>query len=481
MRTDQPSDLLRPTDFGSASDLIKSLIATRSNRSERLEQNDVREATEAVGRYVENSPSPALRLEATALLGKVSESFNSKNLMTEVTAVIRRGLATPLPTIGSWGNADDRKYLAKAVAISNARWVPHFAAEALAQSDINEKVSRDIWAELAISRADDLATALAAISSAAAKWLSNREDTTELAYRKLRRICEALAQSMLTADVPTGREFGNAFASLVRVAGGGRGSDTLRLREEAAASVLDLIIEILRLRFDVLFDSDIYRAVGTVRGWWQPARPPEEIERRSDRIALLAMRGLQILARQGVQDKELRRALTKSLDSARVNLVGQAIADEDISLDPQSSTFLATGKEISAARSNEAVQQLNENATDELLGRLLLTTINRDVGPDTMASVADAIDLFEPAHAAVIRKASGRLELIGQWVDALAAKRRLATYSTRGELVQYDPAMHDSNERLQRLSEVRVSIPGVVRVAEGRPPAIITKAIVEKR
>lgn len=40
-----------------------------------------------------------------------------------------------------------------------------------------------------------------------------------------------------------------------------------------------------------------------------PARPPEEVERRSDRIASLAMQGLHILTRHGVQDKELRLVL----------------------------------------------------------------------------------------------------------------------------------------------------------------------------
>jgi hypothetical protein len=115
-----------------------------------------------------------------------------------------------------------------------------------------------------------------------------------------------------------------------------------------------------------------------------------------------------------------------------------------------------------------------------LLGRLLLAVTNQDVSPDAVLSVADAIDVFEPTQASVIRKAGARLELIRQWVDALASRRRLATYGSRGELVQFDPAVHDTAETLQRLSEVRIALPGVVRAAEGRPPTIIIKAIVEK-
>lgn len=469
-----------PEDFAAASGLVRSLIATRSNRNERLEQADVREAAETIGGYVAHAVSSSLRLEATSLLGKASETFNSKAVTTMVVALLVRGLANPLPPVGDWGNADDRKYLAKAVVVSQAAWVPHYAAEALAHTEISEKVSRDIWAELAITRAIDLSTAIRTIARAVADWLSVREDPSELAYRKLRRICEALAQTLLTADVPSGREFGEAFAALVRIAGGGKGAEALKVREEAAISVLDLLIQILRLRFDVLFDSDIYRAVGTVRGWWRPARPPDEVEQRCDRIATLAMNGLHILARQGVQDKELRVALTRSLDAVRVNSVGQVIAAADLSLDPKTSKFLATGHEISEVRSNETLQEINEQATDELLGRLLLTMTNQDVSADALTSAAEAIDLFEPAHASVVRRASGRLQLVQQWVEALASKRRLATYASRGELVQYDPAVHDAGETLQRLSEVRISIPGVVRTAEGRPSTIVIKAVVEK-
>jgi hypothetical protein len=240
-----PQDQSVSNDFADASDLIRSLIATRSNRSERLEQSDVRDATETIGRYVENAMSPSLRLEATSLLGKASEAFNSKAFNAALAALVGRGLAHPLPPIGNWGNADDRKYLAKAVLLSKAAWIPQYAAEALAQAEINEKVSRDIWAELAIIRADNLATALRTIARAVADWLSSRENSAELAYRKLRRICEALAQTVLTADLPSGREFGDAVAALVRVAGGGKGAETLRAREEAGVSVLDLLTQIL--------------------------------------------------------------------------------------------------------------------------------------------------------------------------------------------------------------------------------------------
>ena len=294
------------------------------------------------------------------------------------------------------------------------------------------------------------------------------------------RICEALAQTLLTADVPAGDDFGKAFVSLVNVAGTAHGAEARRLREEAALSVLDLVIQILRVRFEVLFESDIYRAVGLVRGWWRPARPPEPVERRSDRIARLAVDGLHVLARQGVRDIVLHRALTGALGPERINAAGARIAAGDLSLSPEVSRWLATGQESTAAQASGTAQAINEGATDEALGTLLLAAAHHDANPDAIVMAADAMELFEPEQAALMRSVAGRLALIRQWIDALGAKRRLHTYLARGEVVRFDPAVHDTAEALQRSSEVRVAVPGVVRSAAGGSQAIIIKAVVEE-
>jgi hypothetical protein len=465
------------TDTESAFDLLRSMIEARTFRKERLEDPDVSKALAEVGNVAAVGAEAASRLKAVSLLGKAGEV--SKPIAAAVQPYLEHALEAELPPVGNWGNAVDRYYLAKAVETSAANWIPKYAAQALAQAEISERLSRDKWAELAINRAHTLTAALSTIASAFRGSSAGREGTIDFAYRKLVRICEALTQTLLTADVPTGEGFGRAFAMLIQVAGGGKGAETLRVREEAAHGVLDLVMQLLRLRFETLFDSDLYRAVGTVRGWWRPARPPDEVERRADRIVRFAMQGLHILARQGVRDVELRRTLVTALDAARVNSAGHIIATSDISLDPTASKWLATGQVLTAARSNEAVQALNEDAIDELLGRLMVTVVNHDVSAETLDFIADAIELFEPAHAITVRRARDRLALIRQWVDALAAKRRLTMYGTRGDIVQYDPALHETAKSLQRLSEVRIAVPGILRTPEARPSTIVIKATVE--
>ena len=470
--------MVTPHDLTSAQALIRMLIDTRTFKKERLEDDFVREALSVVGRAAASADDPENRLSAIALLGKASEV--SKPIAAAAKPYLQAALSVPAPDMRGWGAAEERFYLSKAIATVQAEWVPRYAARALAQAEINEKLSRDQWAELAINRATTLADALHEIGASLTGWLSGRDGRTEAAYRKLVRICEALSQTLLTADVPAGGNFGKAFVSLINVARTAQGAEAQRLREEAALSVLDLVVQILRVRFEVLFESDIYRAVGLVRGWWRPVRPPALVERRSDRIAQLAVDGLHILARQGVRDISLRRALTGALGAERINAVGARIAAGDPSLSPEVSRWLATGQETTAAKASETAQALNEGEADEALGRLLLAAANHEVNPDTIIMAADAIELFEPEHAALMRTVAGRLGLIRQWIDALAAKRRLHPYLARGEIVRYDPAVHDAATVLQRSNEVRVSTPGIVRSAVGSSQTVVIKAVVEE-
>ena len=295
------------------------------------------------------------------------------------------------------------------------------------------------------------------------------------------RISDALSQSLPTADIATGQGFGQAFSRLVLLAGGGKGPEVLKVRKGAALKLLELVILILRMRFDVIFDSDLYRAVGTVRGWWRPARPPEKIEEMAERIVELAFRGLHVLARQGIADKELRQALVYAFSHSSANIAGQKVTELDPSLDPDLAHWLNTGQIRTETQSSDAVRELSEQSGDELLSRLLLAIENEEAQSQPLKAVADTLEVYEPAQASLLRSASQRAEVIAQWVKALASKRGLSTFGFAGEIVQYDPAIHEasgpnptpkfgSSEQPRGLSEK----------VEGRPPVLVLKATVER-
>ena len=67
----------------------------------------------------------------------------------------------------------------------------------------------------------------------------------------------------------------------------------------------------------------------------------------------------------------------------------------------------------------------------------------------------------------------------GSSAQVLASKRRIAVIAVRGEVVPFDPAMHEAQATIQRNSSVRIVVPAVIKQNEGRASTIITKAIVE--
>ncbi|MDV3253549.1 hypothetical protein DevBK_19595 [Devosia sp. BK] len=456
-------------------DVLRSLIASRSNSSERLQQDDVALAIAAVGEVAKTSDSSNERLEATALLGKVNEAFNSNAVTAAVKSTVERALVTPLPATGKWGNAEDRFYLAKAVALSTEEWISAYAAHALAHAEIAEKNSRDLWASMAISRSKDLAASLHAVASEFEVWASEGR-SPETVYRKLSQIYEALGKNLILVDAPAGSGFGRALGALIRVAGGGKGAEAMRLKEQTAISLLNLITQLLRLRLDARNDSDVYRAVGSIRNWWRPTRPPEPVERLVDGIVAMAVEVLQLLARGGVRDIELRMAVARALESARVNAIAARIAASDPTLAPDIAHWLATGKEPAAGQKSTSIDSLNEFAENEIIARVMLAMISQDAGATDLDLVASSLELFDADQAALVRRAVGRTAVLRQWVDALADRRGLRVVGTPGELVSFDPTLHEASEPVQRNANVRIVEPGIRRTDHGGSTTIISKA-----
>jgi hypothetical protein len=466
-------------DFGAASAALASLIETRQFRKEKLEEASTSAAIDIVATIASIPERGRDRLAAISLLSKAGEI--SKPIAAVVHPLIARSLQMELPTIGEWGNADDRYYLAKGVSLSNASWVAKYAAEELARAELAEKSSREIWATLAITRSRSLAEAIQAISDALSAQLNALADPTDTAYRKLIRIAQAVSYSFLAADVPAGSRLGRAFANLVVLAGGSKTADSPKLRIDAAKAVLDLMIQTLRFHFDALFDSDLYRAAGSVRRWWRPSKPPTQIEDLCDRLARLAFSGLHILARQGIADQELRQALADSFGRETVNQAGQEISASDPSLKQELSRWLATGEQPVESASNEGARELTDRTEDELLARLVLSVENQDAHSQALKQIAQTLEVFEPAQASTLSSLATRFELTAQWANALASKRRLVTFGRSDEVVPYDPLVHESGQPLQLSSAVRIVVPGIKRQTNEHSFTIVLKAIVQKQ
>jgi hypothetical protein len=466
-----------PDGFTSAASLLQSLMATRKLLKDLLEDCAVASAFDLVGKAAQTGENEE-RLRAVSILGKAAEI--SKPIATFVLPLLEAGLRLPLPSTASWGTADDRYYLAKGISVCREPWVTSYAAVELARADVAERTSRAVWADIAINRAQSLASALEAVARALSEDRRASDYTVDTASRKLNRIADALRKLLPIADVPTGEGFGTAFSGLVAEAGGHTGPENRPLRQETALNILDLMVQTLRLRFAATLDSDVYHAAGTVLGWWKPARPPEAVNSWAERIARIAMDSLHTLSRQGVSQRNLRQALVSAFGADLVNRIGAEIISRDPSLDPAIASWLSQGRALAETRSNTAVREVNDQEFDVLVARLLLAIDNQEGGPQSLQLMADDIELLEPGHSATIRAGIMRARLVAQWARAIGTRRRLVLSGERGELVQYDPAVHETEDDLQLSARARIKVPGVVKQQESRPAKVILKGLVEK-
>jgi hypothetical protein len=204
------------------------------------------------------------------------------------------------------------------------------------------------------------------------------------------------------------------------------------------------------------------------------------VDTLANRIAQLAMDALHTLARQGVLQRNLRNSLVGAFGAEAINTIGSRIVESDPSLEPGTAAWLGSGRALPEVRANAAVREINEQALDEIVAALLLAINHEEAAPQVLELAAGAVELLEPGHAVAIRTAASRARLISQSAEAIAAKRRLSLSGEGGDLVSYDPALHDANDDLQIAARARIKVPGVVKQLEGRPATVVVKAQVEK-
>jgi len=454
---------------------FKAMIETRTFKKEQLQEPRVVEGFRRLSWAAAHGPTQ-VRLESLSVLGKAAEV--SVPIATAVKPIIARALVQSPPHTGAWGNADDRYYFAKAVSNARNDWTGRYAARELALAGTSEVRSKEVWADLALANCSSIAEAITEIAKGlnSAEGLAAEDPVTP--FRRLARACDALIVPLRVSELPAGPGLGAALRSLFNLSAGSATTEFVKIREATALAAMDLVITILRLRVETLFERDMYRAVSAPLNWWKPATPPPAVEERASRATNLGVDALLVVARQGHQDVELRRAIAAALGSKRIDEIASKKANADHSLLPEVSHWLATGRELPTATKNEALSELLEQEMDQLIARLAIERRRHESSPLDIRQIADEIEAFEPVQASMIKNVSTHLEVLGQSIDALLRKRGISVSPDRDEAVKYDPRSHEASGPMATSTEARVVVPGAIKISPGRPPMILVKAIV---
>ena len=463
-------------DFPSAARHLRERIATRKLVKAELSEEPVRTAFDTVG-ITASDGSKVQRLEAVSLLGKAFEI--SKPVSEIVQPLLVAALTKPLPPVGIWGSAEDRYYLAVGLSRCDEGWVAEYAATELATGDIAERSSRRVWSEISVERTANLSDLLKLIASALSNEKRMQQYPTDTASRKLIRILDALRDPLSLADVPVGDGFGKALSDLVYGSASRHGPTSQKLRCETAEEILGFMVQVLRLKSSIVLDAKIYRAAKTAIDWWKPGDPPESVTAPVRRLIAMAIDQVHMLARRGYAEKPLRDAIVSAFGARWVNNRARAVAKSDPALSPAMAAWLATGTEADDITSNPAVRDASDQALDQLLARLLLTIEDAGSSPDLLELAAAELDFLEPRHALLLRASAGQLKLSRQWMHAIAEARGLAFSGRPGEIVQFDPDVHECDPAPSVAAPVRLRTPAVLKHLGRRASNIVLKAGVE--
>lgn len=455
---------------------FKAMIESRAFKKEQLQEPRVVEGLRRLSWGATHGPVE-VRLQSLSVLGKAAEV--SVPIATAVRPIIGEALVQSPPHTGAWGNADDRYYLAKAVSHVSNDWTGRYAARELALAGTSEVRSKEVWADLALVNCSSIAEAITEI----AKGLNSPEGLAAedplTPFRRLARACDALIVPLRASELPAGPGLGAALRSLFTLSAGSATAEFVKIREATAVAAMDLVITILRLRAETLFEPDMYRAVSAPLDWWKPATPPPAVEERTSRAITLGVDALLVVARQGHKDVELRRSIAAALGSKRVDEIASKKANADHSLSQEVSHWLATGRELQTATKNEALSEVIEQEMDEMIARLAIERRRLESNPSDIRQIAHEIEAFEPVQASIIKNVGIHLEVLGQSIDALLRKRGISVSPDRDEAVKYDPRSHEASGPMATSTEARVIVPGAIKIRPGRPPLILVKAIVK--
>lgn len=400
-------------------------------------------------------------------------------IATAVKPIITEALNQSPPHTGSWGNADDRYYLAKAVSNVRSEWSGRYAARELALAGTSEVRSKEVWADLALANCATIAEAITEIADGLNSADGPAAEDPLTPFRRLTRACAALEAPLRSSELPAGQGLGTAFRSMFSLSIGSVTTEFIKVREATALAAMDLVITVLRLRVETLFERDMYRAVSTPLNWWKPAAPPSSVDERANRAASLGVDALMVVARQGHQDVELRRAISAALGSKRIDEIAAKRANADHSLSPELSHWLSTGRELQTAAKNETLSEFLEEELDLTIAALAIERKRFEVTPSDIRQIGDEIEAFEPVQGSVIKNVGSHLALLGQSIDAIIRKRGITVSPDRDEVVKYDPRSHESPGPMATSTEARVVVPGAIKTSAGRPPVILVKAIVK--
>ena len=409
------------------------------------------------------------RLDAVAALGRLVRGV--KAISPQLVDTLGPVLATSLPPMNEWAEAEERLFVAHVIDAVRPAWSDLYCADFLAHDDGAPK-ARDALSSVLVEQAGSIQAALEAVLDRA-----DPSGNFERDIRQLRSILNGLRTTM-SLSVEVGSEAAVRFAELVsRLARRVDASQNRKLRIEAARDVLSFLLLLLRGSLAASFQAESYDAMKLVRGWFAPARWPDELRPQLDQVLGRLAEAMETLALRGTPDDGLFRVLEAAVGREDALSVTRRILHERPGTPPDVHGWLRSGP--GGARHvppSETAAEASLRKADPAIARSLISIRALQAELATGADDAATEGSLDGAGTARL----GRLAHdVIQSIRVVAATRGLRLHGVAGEIVAFDPNLHRMTGTGARTAKVRIVQPAVIRQVGDGPLAVVQLAVAE--
>lgn len=404
-----------------------------------------------------------------------------KRWAEDTVARLRESFVSELPPMHLLGDADDRLNLARACAQMRTEWLSGYLARSIADEEAGEKARSELLGGL-LARSADLAEAMKQLAGAFRTLRPDTEVPADTLARRVTRTLTAMRAAILEIELEAGDDLGGALHSLVAgwIASVGRPQDE-KVRIDLSREALLMLHDVLRTRFSVAADPEMYRVVEYCRRLCGGSVWPDEMRVPLERLTTDVTEALILLGRQGLMDQGLLDQLqTLCSYPERAQAVAKNIAAKHSELPEGVRSWLQRGRQVSIRNASESAEQIVAANADGSVGLALQEVRQARQMADTLTEPLSAtIIIYEPTLSSATSELLNRIKSLALYVEQAAALRSIELYGVPGEEIEVATKFFEIAGTAPR-QRMRVRQPAIVRrKSDGSIGEVITKGIVE--
>lgn len=427
----------------------------------------------------DRAQDPVTRLLAIAEVVRPTQL--GKRLHADLAKRLEAALGPDLPPVQLLKEGNDRLNVARALAHAKGDWLPGYLAEAIACEEHADK-TRDMLVTVLLTHSETIAYLLSAIADAMAKLRPDTESPADSVARRQTRNLTALRNAIPTSELEAGNEIGQALHRLVSLPlrAVGRPKEE-KVQVELAQEIILLTHEIVRTRFSVATDPEVFKAVAYCRQLVGGGTWPEALQEALSLLIKDVREALILLGRQGVRDQSLLEQLDMLCNyPQRAKAIAKEIAARHTELDEDTRQWLINGRVIQRREASSTALETAAREADESIGLALNAAREaRQSLVGVREPLLSALDIYEQGLVNVTGDCFRRVEALLLQVEQVAERRALALYGQVGQEIEFSPKFFQAVGDTAR-QKVVVRQPAVVRLRkDGTVGEAVLKGLVE--